>query len=448
MGARMAFAHRLVCLSPCLLLCFSAEALAGLKKEVRITAPTRLDWQFAAAGFGPKGAKVPEDYDSKKQRYLLYVPRSFKAGKNWPLVVFVSAGDGPAGWNNYRLVCEQLGLFFCSPYGAGNSCPVGKRVRIVLDMLDDVRRHYPIDPDQTYVAGISGGGRMACTIGYSLPEYFGGVIPICGTNPPPNLSYLRHRLQDRLSVAFVTGTGDFNRKENEVYMHPYFKELGVRTRLWVVPGMGHTIPGPQVLAQVQAWMAEDLPRRRADSKANPGLAVSAKTTPTADQQAAGLLETAEGDLKQPEHVWHGVALLQGVTKRWPRSEAAGQARQLLQKIQGDEKLLERVAEQGGADERRSLLAQAKGLERFGQKAAALEAWQLLLKLHPDTPEGKQAAEAVRRLGGGAFVPRPDTPGRAVSFSPRPGTPGRGASFSPLPGVPGRGEKNCYRSPCP
>ena len=387
--------------STCLLVCRPpvARAQTGLRREVHVSAPTRLDWQFAAAAFGRDATRLPADYDSRKQRYLLYVPKNYKADKTWPLVVFISPGDAPGGWSSYQKVCEQRGLLFCAPYAAGNSGPVGRRARIVLDALDDVRRHYRIDPDRTYLAGFSGGGRMACTVGFALPEYFGGVVPICGTNPPPTLTYLRHRLADRLSVAFVTGATDFNRKENEVYMEPYLRELGVRTRLWVVPGMGHAVPGPDVLAAVHAWLEEDLPRRRASARARPGLGVTADETPAAAQQAAGLLETAEAELKQPDRVWRGVALLQGVRARWP-GKAGDRAARRLREIQADNKLLERIEEQGGADERRSLLAQAKGLERFGQKAKALEAWRLLLKLHPDTPEGRQAAEAVRRLSGG------------------------------------------------
>ena len=92
---------------------------------------------------------------------------------------------------------------------------------------------------------------MACTIGFALPQYFGGVIAICGTNPLPKLDYLRHRVHDRLSVAFVTGANDFNRKENEDFMFPLFQDLSIRSRLWVVPKLGHGIPGPDVLAAVQ-----------------------------------------------------------------------------------------------------------------------------------------------------------------------------------------------------
>jgi predicted esterase len=352
-----------------------------------------------ASTFSATAARLPEDYDSRQQRYLLYVPPSYHKAKSWPLVVFISPGDDPMGWRFWQKICVKESLLFCAPYQAGNNCPVGRRTRIVLDMLDDVRRHYRIDPEQTYLTGFSGGGRMACTIAFALPEYFGGIMPVCGTNPPPTLTYLRHRAQDRLSVAYVTGATDFNRKENEDYMEPYVRELGIRTRLWVVPKMGHGIPGPDVLGEAYHWLAEDVKRRRADAAALPGLSVKADATPTPAQQAGRQVETAEAELKTPERAWRGVALLKGVRARWPKSDASARAVSLLKEIQEDAKLLERIEDQGGTDERRSLLAQAKGLERFGQKAKALEAWRLLLKLHPDTPAGKQAAEAVRRLEG-------------------------------------------------
>ena len=40
---------------------------------------------------------------------------------------------------------------------------------MVLDVLDDVRHNVLIDPDRTYIAGISGGGRIACIVGFALP---------------------------------------------------------------------------------------------------------------------------------------------------------------------------------------------------------------------------------------------------------------------------------------
>jgi hypothetical protein len=375
----------------------AAAVETGYRKEVRVAQPTRLDWEFAVSGFGSKSASLPSDYDSKKQRYELYVPKNYKADRAWPLVVFISPGDGPLGWTNWQKPCRQLGMLFCAPYGAGNNCPVGKRTRIVLDMLDDVRRHYRIDPDQTYLTGFSGGGRMACSIAFALPELFGGVIPVCGTNPPHRLSYLRHRLHDRLSVAFVTGETDFNRKENEVYMYPWLQEMKVRSKLWVVPKLGHGIPSGDVLSNVQAWLAKDLKRRQADAAAHPALALAPDQAPGPEDLAARFLEAGEAELKDPERTWRGVALLQAVISRWGKTKAAAQARKRIGELLADPQIEKRIADQGGEEEQTGLLAQARALERFGNSAKALEAWRLLAKLHPDTPAGKKAAEAVKRL---------------------------------------------------
>jgi hypothetical protein len=385
----------------------------GFQDKVQISSPTRLDWKFAASAFGPDAAKLPADYDSRRQHYQLYVPRDYDPDKSWPLVVFISPGDEPLGWRHWQKTCEKAGALFCAPYGAGNGCPVGQRTRIVLDMLDDVRRLYKIDPDQTYLTGFSGGGRMACTIAFALPEYFGGVAPICGTNPLPRLDALRHRVHDRLSVAFVTGESDFNRKENEVFMAPLFADLGIRSKLWVVPKMRHSIPGADVLSEVYAWLADDLKHRREEAKAHPGLALPTGESPTPEKVAAGYVAEAEAELKQAGHAWRGVALLRAVVERWPNSDPGDKARQLLKDVVKDEAKARAVAEEGGKEERDYLTAQAKALDRFGDTRGALRAWRLLATNQPETPEGKKAADEAKRLVAALAA----TPYLGVGFAP-------------------------------
>ncbi len=365
--------------------------------ERKVAGPTRLDWEFAVGGFGKGAAKLPAGYDSTKQKYQLFVPKGYKKEKPAALVLFISPGDGPQGWKNWQKVCEQENAFFASPLGAGNSTPAGQRTRIILDVLDDIRRQYAIDPDLTYITGFSGGGRMACAIGFALPEYFGGVIPICGTNPITGPTYLRHRVQERLSVAFVTGEKDFNRKENEEYMHPWMQEIGVASKLWVVPKMGHAVPADTVMNEVHAWIAEDLQRRREDRKSNPKLAVAADDTPTGKEQAKRFVESAQADFKTPARTWRGVALLQGVTQRWGSTESAKDAQRLLKDILNNDTLVQRIDEQGSADEVKSVTAQAKAMERFGQTAKAIEAWELLAKNYENTPIAAKAAESIKRL---------------------------------------------------
>jgi predicted esterase len=374
-----------------------SAGLAQTPAERMVAGPTRLDWEFAVNGFGKGAAKLPAGYDSIKQKYQLYVPKSYKKAKAAPLVLFISPGDGPQGFTTWQKFCDKEGALFASPYGAGNSTPAGQRTRIVLDVLDDVRQQFAIDPDLTYLTGFSGGGRMACAIGFALPEYFGGIIPICGTNPITGPAYLRHRIEERLSVAFVTGATDMNRKENEDIMQPWFQEIGIRSKLWVVPKMGHAVPSASVINEVGAWIAEDLPRRRDDCKALPKLAVAADDTPSGKEQAERFVESAVGDLQSPGRTWRGVALLQGVRERWSASESGNQARKLLKEVLDSEKLVERIDEQGRADEIKSVSAQAKALERFGQTARAIEAWETLAKNYEGTPIATKAAENIKRL---------------------------------------------------
>jgi hypothetical protein len=293
-------------------------------------------------------------------------------------------------------VCEEEGVFFCAPFGAGNSVAAGQRTRIILDALDDVRRNFRIDPDQTYISGWSGGARMSCAIGFALPEYFGGVVPLCGTNPISGPAYLRHRLRDRVSVAFVTGEKDFNRKENEEYMAPWFKELDIRTKLWVVPKLGHAPPSAEVLTEVYSWLKEDLARRRADAKAHPELAMSPDDAPTAAEFAKRLIAAGQAELKQPEHTWQGIALIQGAVRRGGNA-VAKQAGQLLEELLKDDAVATRIGEQGAKDEQIAVSAQARALERFGQPAKAIEAWSILAKNYADTPVGRDAEDQIRRL---------------------------------------------------
>ncbi len=193
-----------------------ADSEAGFHLDRRVIEATRLDWEFAA---GP-GANLPGRYDSRRQRYQLFVPGAYQSTKTWPLVVFVSPGDDPMGWRAWRKPCEDADWFFAAPYGVGNSCPPGQRVRAILDVLDDVRARYRIDPDRTYLAGFSGGADPACRIAFALPDQFGGVIALSGDGPLPALDHLRRRMGERLSVALIRGSDDRTRQRQEKFLAP------------------------------------------------------------------------------------------------------------------------------------------------------------------------------------------------------------------------------------
>ncbi|MFM7072590.1 MAG: hypothetical protein ACKO38_12445, partial [Planctomycetota bacterium] len=189
----------------------------GHAPSVRVSTPTSLDWVFAVSNQSP--AEPPADwlpgYDATAQTYERYVPAGIGRTASPGLVLFVSAGPKPQGLETFRKTCDERLMVFASPHNAGNGVDSRQRIRIILDVLDDVRREYGVDPDRTYIAGFSGGGRIACGVGFSLPELFGGVIPVCAAGELREETWLRQRVVDRLSVAHLTGDGDFNRGEVE-----------------------------------------------------------------------------------------------------------------------------------------------------------------------------------------------------------------------------------------
>ncbi|OAI45749.1 hypothetical protein AYO44_12480 [Planctomycetaceae bacterium SCGC AG-212-F19] len=386
-----------------------AQQVKGFQAKVKVAGPTRIDWTFAATNRSLDKVPanlLPADYDSGKQQYDLFVPPTYNAKQSYPVVIFINAGEGPAGWPHWEPACKQHGIIFASPYGAGNNVDMPKRIRIVLDVLDDVRRNYNTDPDRTYTSGYSGGGRVAGRIAFSLPEYFGGTVPVCATGEFRNETWLQHRLIDRVSVALVTGESDFNRGECERYMSAWMTEIGVRTKTWVVPKMGHGIPSGATFGEVFTWLEEDLPRRRELAKKYPASQVPGNAAPPRAELAAAVLAEGKQRLQAKETTYRGVMLLLGCAIRWGDVPAGAEAAKLVKEY--DAKTDKYWDEEHNDYERRFALGQARGLYAYAsgplageyakqRPAMAKAALELYGRLLQDGKDAKAVEEAKKRI---------------------------------------------------
>ncbi len=383
----------------------------GTHPRVTVTAPTRLDWVFSLANQSPARppAEWVQDYKSTEQSYQLIVPSGlpakWPADRTLPLVLFISPGDGPTGAAQWKETCQRNGVLFASPHAAGNRCPFPQRVHIVFDVLDDIRRRYPIDPDRTYLAGFSGGGRVACTIGFALPEYFGGVISVCAAGDLRPESWLRRRVADRLSVALITGETDFNRSEVERFRGPLLKEVGVRTRSWIQSGSGHAIPaGPN--PAVFRWLEQDRPRRMTLARAWPASRVDPRGATGRREWARILLAEGTKRLAAPASIYSGLMQLKGIRIRWNDLPEAQQAQKILRAYDGRR---QRPWEQEDiAEQRRFLIARARGIDAYGtgplpkqyvagranMLKTALDLWSRVLQDGQDKAAVKQARERI------------------------------------------------------
>jgi predicted esterase len=363
------------------------DAQHGFFPQKRVREATRLDWGFAAG----VGAKLPGRYDSRQQRYQLFVPASYKPTKTLPLVVFVSPGDDPMGWSAWQRACEDRDWFFAAAYGVGNSCSNGQRVRAILDVLYDVRRHYRIDPDRTYLAGFAGGAEIASQIAFALPEHFGGVVAIGGETPLPELDHLRRRASERLSCALVSGSADRVRRQLDKYQLPLLGNLRIRSRLWIVPEAGHALPPARVLVEVQHWLEEDVERRRADREEW----VESDETAARRVLAAHALAQARKELDQTDQLYRGVARLQWLMARWPRTDAGEKASDLLTQLRADPDKRKALAEQTAASRRELVMAEARALEAVGRTEQARKRWEQVADLAEGEERRKAKGEAKR-----------------------------------------------------
>jgi pimeloyl-ACP methyl ester carboxylesterase len=379
---------------------------------VFVSAATRLDWTFALANRSL--AEPPADwlpgYESITQTYELYAPsRKGTAKKPLPLILFLSPGNEPMGWKHFETFCKQNDVLFAGPRLAGNDCPPKKRVRIVLDVLDDLRRNHHTDPDRTYLIGFSGGGRVACAIAFALPELFGGVMPLCASGDLREESWLRQRAVDRLSVALLTGEKDYNCGEVERWRGPYLKEVGVRTRVWVQPALGHAVPGEKSLGEALRWLEEAAAARQEAARKYPALHIAGDVAPRREDLAVALLAEGKKRLGRRDTQFSGLMQLKGCLERWPDLPAAAEAKKILLEYEG--KAEKPWEADDVAEQRRFLIAQARALDAYASGELpppyakmrpdmlrqAIELWQKVAGDGPDTPAGGEAKKRIAAL---------------------------------------------------
>jgi pimeloyl-ACP methyl ester carboxylesterase len=392
----------------------SAAPPQGYTAKVPVTGPTRLDWTFVGSNRSltdPPADMLGKDFDSTKQSYELFVPVRKDSKKPAPAILFISASDEPGGWKAFEALCKEKGFVFIGVRGAGNNVPGPKRVRIILDCLDDVRRQIPLDPDRTYVSGFSGGGRIACAMAFALPEHFGGIIPLCAAGDLRDEQWLRFRASDRLSAAMITGETDFNRGEVERWKGAMWKELGIRTKVWTLPKMGHAIAPAATLAEAVVWLDEAADARAALAKKYPATRGAPDAEPSGSDAAKALLKEGQDLLAAKATQYRGLMLVKGVSERWPGTDPGKAARKLLESYEAKKEKpweAEDIAEL-----RKQFVAEARAVGDYALNGIpvgspyekqkpdmakrAIELWSALIADAPDSDLAKEGKKKVAEL---------------------------------------------------
>jgi len=203
---------------------------------------------FAGAALAqeiPRGTIVDrvECATDPAQSYALYLPSGYTPERTWSvLLAFHPAARGRLMVEKFRAAAEHYGYIVAASNNSRNG-PYAASGAAAQAMSVDVARRFALDGRRIYLAGMSGGARVATGIALGTKS-IAGVIASSAGYPDS---------QPRASVPFAVfgtaGTEDFNYIE----MRQLDRKLTSPHFLAVFNG-GHTLPPDDVAFDAIEWM--------------------------------------------------------------------------------------------------------------------------------------------------------------------------------------------------
>jgi len=153
-------------------------------------------------------------------------------------------------------------LIGAGAYDVGNDRGVAVRIGLALDAVYNLRQRYALDDHRVYIAGVSGGGKVAEMAAIAFPEVFDGAICCAGANwykdvavpgkanaawpatfrKPPAPQFVGAR--EHVGFVLIAGENDPNREPMKaMYDVGFTAEKFKHVTFYEVPGLGHGTPG-------------------------------------------------------------------------------------------------------------------------------------------------------------------------------------------------------------
>jgi pimeloyl-ACP methyl ester carboxylesterase len=149
-----------------------------------------------------------------EEKFVVYRPAR-EPVQGYGVLVFVPPWNESVLPSDWVPVLEQFGLIFVSAARSGNDQSVlGRRYPLALLAEYNVAKQNRIDPGRIYVAGFSGGSRVALRLALAYPDIFRGAIlnassdPIGDEKAPVPPKELFSRFQESMHLVYVTGDRD------------------------------------------------------------------------------------------------------------------------------------------------------------------------------------------------------------------------------------------------
>ena len=212
----------------------------------------RLQQEFKRSG----KTLAAQPLNLSEERFIVHLP-PHQPDRGFALLVFVPP------WQDARLpqewvsVLDRYGVIFVSAARSGNDESVsGRREPLALLAAHNIMKEHPVDPEHIYVAGFSGGSRIALRLALGYPDLFHGAILNAGSDSigdgrtplPPKDLFLR--FQSSTHVIYVTGDRDTEHLVDDmVSIRSMHKWCVFNVEDYIQPRVGHEPAGAPVLSR-------------------------------------------------------------------------------------------------------------------------------------------------------------------------------------------------------
>lgn len=177
-------------------------------------------------------------------QYRLFVPSGLNPKQRYPMLLWLH-GMGEYGADNIsQLRWLDMAIGYpdqvkqCRSFVLAVQCPpahphwlAGDMLGVAVQVMKEMIRRYPIDPDRICVSGVSSGGGATWEIGMRYPDLFAGLLPMASGGDASRAG----KLIKTPIWAFVTSS----ERENFDGIVVAVKNAGGNIHLTVTPTPGH-----------------------------------------------------------------------------------------------------------------------------------------------------------------------------------------------------------------
>jgi len=226
---------------------FSASTPLAGNAELARRALTTLQGAQLPALLAARGARMADQpIDPAQEQFGEHLPPAPPASGRYGLFVFVPPWQTSAIPADWIPALDAAGMIIVTGARQGNpESPLGRREPMAILAAWNMMQRYPVDPARVFIAGFSGGSKVALKLALAYPDLFRGALLDAGAYPigdaalpiPPADLFDRFRQSSR--IVLIAGDHDTAREEQAAGSASLRSWCVANVTQHLVMGLGH-----------------------------------------------------------------------------------------------------------------------------------------------------------------------------------------------------------------